>query len=250
MRAVHFGIDVAVGDHDVEPAVVVHVEEADAPAEIAGVDADAGEVGAVVEVEAAEVLVEGFGVSGEVGLDDVEEAVAIEVSDGDAHAGLGLAIGRVGDAGFDGHILECAVLLVLVEGGGGGVVGDVDVGPAVVVEVGDADAESIGADGVEDAGFFADVGEGAVSVVVIEDVFAALQAGRPAGDLDALVGAAGGGGVGRGLDVEVDVVGDEEIEVAVAVVVEEGAAGVPAGGGLEQAGVAVTSVKVPSPLLR
>ena len=237
VRAVHFGIDVSVGDQDVEPAVVVHVEEADAPAEVAGVDADAGEVGAVVEVEAAEVLIEGGGVSGEVGLDDVEEAVAVEVSDGHAHAGLGLAVGRVGDAGFDGDVFEGAVLLVLVEGGGGGVVGDVDVGPAVVVEVGDADTEAIGADGVEDAGFFADVGKGAISVVVVEDVFAALEAGRSAGDLDAFVGTAGGGGIGRGLDVEVDVVGDEEIEVAVAVVVEEGAAGVPARGGLEQAGL-------------
>ena len=236
VRAVHFGIDVAVGDEDVEPAVVVHVEEADAPAEVAGVDAEAGEVGVVVEVAAAEVQIEGVGVAGEVGLDDVEEAVAVEVSDGNAHAGLGLAVGRVGDAGLDGDVFEGAVLLVLVEGGGGGVVGDVDVGPAIVVEVGDADAEAIGADGVEDARFFGDVGEGAVAIVVVEDVFTTLQAGWAAGDLNAFVGAAGGFGVGRGLDVEVDVVGDEEVEMAVAVVVEEGAAGVPTGGGLEEAG--------------
>ena len=136
--AVDFGVDVTVGDEDVEPAVVVHVEEADAPAEVAGVDAEAGEVGVVVEVEVAEVVVEGVGVSGEVGLDDVEEAVAVEVSDGDAHACLGFAVGRIGDAGLDGNVFEGAVLLVLVEGGGGGVVGDVDVGPAVVVKVGDA----------------------------------------------------------------------------------------------------------------
>ncbi len=108
----------------------------------------------VVEAAVAEVLIEGVGVAGEVGLDDVEEAVAVEVADGDAHAGLGLAVGGVGDAGLDGDVLEGAVLLVLVVGGGGGVVGDVDVGPAVVVEVGDGDAEAVGADGVENAGFF------------------------------------------------------------------------------------------------
>ena len=126
--------------------------------------------------------------------------------------------------------------LVAVEGGGGGVVGDVDVGPAVVVEVGDGDGEGVGADGLPHAGFFGDVGEGAVAVVVVEDVLAALEAGRAAGDLDAFVGAAGGFGERRGLDVEVDVVGDEEVEVAVAVVVEKGAAGVPAGGALGEAG--------------
>ena len=47
----------------------------------------------VVEVAAAEVEVERVGVAGEVGFDDVEEAVAVEVSDGDAHAGLGSAVG-------------------------------------------------------------------------------------------------------------------------------------------------------------
>ncbi len=152
--AVDLRVDVAVGDEDVEPAIVVEVDEADAPAEIAGVEAEAGEVGVVFKGAVAEVEVEGVGVAGEVGLDDVEQAVAVEVADGDAHAGLRLAVGRVGDAGFDGQVFEGAVLLVLIEGGGGGVVGDVDVGPAVVVEIGDDDGEAVGADGVFDAGLF------------------------------------------------------------------------------------------------
>ena len=99
VRAVDLGIDVAVGDEDVEPAIVVQIDEADAPAEIARVDAKAGEVGVVFKGAVAEVLVERVGVAGEVGLDDVEQAVAVEVADADAHAGLRLAVGRVGDAG-------------------------------------------------------------------------------------------------------------------------------------------------------
>ena len=125
--------------------------------------------------------------------------------------------------------------MILVEGSGGGVVGDVDVGPAVIVEVGDGDGECVGADGVPHAAFLRDVGEGAVAVVAVEDVFATLQTGGAAGYLNAFVGAAGGFGKGGGLDVEVDVVGDEEVEVAVAVVVEERAAGVPSGLRLQEA---------------
>ncbi len=53
--AFDLGVDVAVGHEEVGPAVIVHVEEADAPAEEAGIDAEAGEVGVVVEVAAAEV---------------------------------------------------------------------------------------------------------------------------------------------------------------------------------------------------
>ena len=80
--------------------------------------------------------------------------------------------------------------------------------------------------------------------------FTAIKPRRPTRDLNAFVRAACGFGQWRCLDVEVDVVGDEEVEVAVAVVVEEGAAGVPAGGGLREPDLAVMSVKVPLPLLR
>ena len=204
----------------------------------------------MAEVATTEVEVERVGVAGEVGFDDIEHAVPVEVAYRDPHTGLGSAVGGVGYAGFDGDVFEGAVFLVLVEGGGGGVVGNVDVGPAVTIEVGHSDGEGVGADGVEDAGFRTDVGEGTVAVVAVEDVFAALQARRAAGDLDAFVGAAGGLGERGRLDVEVDVVGDEEVEVAVAVVVEEGAAGVPSGSDWVRPALAVTSVKVPLPLLR
>ena len=62
-----------------------------------------------------------------------QQAVAVVVADGDAHASLRLAVGRVGDARLGGYILERAVLLVLIKGGCSGVVGYVDIGPAVVV---------------------------------------------------------------------------------------------------------------------
>ena len=72
-----------------------------------------------------------------------------------------------------------------------------------------------------------DVGEGAVTIVVIEDVLAALQAGWTTCHLNAFVGAAGCLWKRCSLDVEVDVVGDKEVEVAIAVIVKKGAAGVP-----------------------
>ncbi len=41
LRSIDLGIDVAVRDEDVEPAIVIHIEEADAPAQVASVDAEA-----------------------------------------------------------------------------------------------------------------------------------------------------------------------------------------------------------------
>jgi hypothetical protein len=73
LGAVHLGIDVAVGDKNVEPAVVVDVDEADAPAQQARVDAKACLVGAVVEGAVAEIHIEGIGVAGEVCFHNVEQ---------------------------------------------------------------------------------------------------------------------------------------------------------------------------------
>ena len=155
-------------------------------------------------------------------------AVAVVIGGRDAHAGLRFAVGAVGHAGFDGDLGERAVVVVLVEGGGGGVVGDVDVGPAVVVEVGDQHAEAVSAGRLQNARFRRNIGEGAVAVVVEQDVLAAIQTGRAARDHQSFIETRAGFGRGHGLEVEVDVVGDEEIEMAVAVVIDEGAAGIPA----------------------
>ena len=72
------------------------------------------------------------------------------------------------------------------------------------------------------------VGERSISVVVIQNILAALQSRRPAGDHHAFVEARTGFGHGRRGQIEIDVVGDEQIELPVAIVVDEGAASVPA----------------------
>ena len=76
---VDLGVDVAVDDEEIGPAVVVDVGEHGAPAERVGVDAEAGCEGYVGEGAIAVVVVEGGGVVGEVGLEDVERAVAVVV---------------------------------------------------------------------------------------------------------------------------------------------------------------------------
>ena len=52
---VHLGIDVAVGHQDVEPTVIVHVEEAHAPAQQAGVYAESARISAIFEDSVAEI---------------------------------------------------------------------------------------------------------------------------------------------------------------------------------------------------
>ncbi len=68
-----------VNDEEIGPAVVVDVGEHGAPAEGIGVDGEACGEGHIGEGAVAVVVVEGGGVVGEVGLEEVEVAVAVVV---------------------------------------------------------------------------------------------------------------------------------------------------------------------------
>ena len=124
------------------------------------------------------------------------------------------------------------------------VVGHIQIEPTVAVVVADRDAQA-GAVGPGDARRLRHVGETAVALVAIQPV-----GDRTVGARTAVVTRPEA--VGAELVVgqrEVEIVRDEQIEIAIAVVVGERRAGAPqriadAGGG------GLTSVNVPSPLLR
>ncbi len=130
----------AVAGQDVGPAVVIEIEEAGAPTKKAGVAAQAGLEGHVFEVVVAQVAVKRGSVAGEIGFDDFESAIAEDIGGGNAHACLRFAVGAKSHARFQGDVGECAVVIVLEQRGWGGIVGDVDVGPAVVIEIADQNA--------------------------------------------------------------------------------------------------------------
>ncbi len=221
-------IHVSVGEEDVEPAVVVEVGEAGAPPQPPRVHAEPGVERPVLAEAVAAVRVERRGVAGEVRLDDVERAVAVEVADADAHARLRLAVLAERALGADADVLERAVAAVPEQRARVRVVRHVDVRPPVIVEVERRDAEAVGAARLQDAGLLRDVGEAVVTEVAIERIAPAGQAGRPARHRHPLVAAQPRFGRRRVREIEIDVVGDEEVEAAVPVVVDEGAAGIPA----------------------
>ncbi len=64
----------------------------------------------------------------------------VVVADGDAHGRLLGAVFADGGAGFQADLIEFSVALIFVEEVRRGIVGDVDVGPAGVVEIRPHDA--------------------------------------------------------------------------------------------------------------
>ena len=96
-------------------------------------------------------------------------AIVVVVAEVDSHACESLAVLVVADAGEKTDFGESAVAIVVVEEALHGVVGDKNIGEAIAVVVGKGNAESL-AMRIGDSGLLGNVGEGAVPIVVIEDI--------------------------------------------------------------------------------
>ena len=97
----------------------------------------------------------------------------------------------------------------MIKGAGRGIVGNVNVGPAVVVEIGCDDTQSVRAVRGENSGGFGNIGEGAVTIVVKKDIFATDEPWGAAGDHYTFVETWTGFGNWRSRQIHIDVVGDE-----------------------------------------
>ena len=153
--------------------------------------------------------------AGEVGHGHGGAPGPVEIDRVDAHPGAGPALLAERHAGLETQLGEGAVAVVAIELVRLRVVGDEDVGPAVLIVIEQRDAERLRRH-VEEAGLGGDVVEGAVAFVAIEPRRAAAIGLRRAVALRLAVDAAEDIALRRPLHV----VADQQIEAAVLVVVE------------------------------
>src|SRR5882724_4467891 len=143
LYSLDFVFDVAVGDQDIEPAVVVVKEKAaEAQRDQCGA-ADFGARRFVHEQAVAFVVVERKHLIREVGDDQASVSGAVVVGGIHAHSRAGDAVFTERDAGGHGALFKRAIFFVQVELVGLGVVGDDDIGPAVVVVIKNGNAQTL-----------------------------------------------------------------------------------------------------------
>ena len=123
-------VDMPVGDEDVLESVMVYIQECGAPAQVLGIDCEAGRDRLVDEHLHALVQIQGVRVVGEIRLEDIQVSVKVEVSRRGSHAGLLLPIHVVGGAGDDAHLFKRAVSVVVEEQAGCRVACNVDIRPS------------------------------------------------------------------------------------------------------------------------
>ena len=140
----------AIANENVRPAIVVKIEKTTAPAEILRVFAEARGKGSVFKRRAAQIVVQRRRVAGEICFYDVQIPVEIVIAGGNAHSSLWFAVGAEGAAGFHGNVGEFSVFQILIKGAGGGIVGYVNIWPAIVVKIGSENTETVSAVGGKD----------------------------------------------------------------------------------------------------
>src|ERR1700733_14918678 len=133
----------AVADQNVRPTIVIHIEEAASPTQKLRVCPETGGEGRVFETGSSLVMIERRSISGEIRFHNIEIAVHVVVGRRYTHSRLRLAVRTERASRFDRNIFELAVLLVLVQGARGEIIGDVDIGPTVVIEVSRQNAKAI-----------------------------------------------------------------------------------------------------------
>src|SRR6202043_768145 len=156
-----------------------------------------------------------------------EKAVAaavIEISEGDSHGGLRAAFFVKSEAALVTGVLERAVMAIAVKIVGSGVIGDDEVDPTVIVQVGENGCKAIAAFAIGYSGFQANIGKRAVAVVVEEMVSFAQQSHGTAENVDATILAGAFGNTilareDRAIEIKAHVSGNEQIKQAVVGVV-------------------------------
>ena len=143
LARVDLGKDVAVGHEDIDPTVVVEIEEPDAPSQILGVRAQSCLKDSVIKCSVAIVMVQIRGLVGVICLDDIEPAVAVVIANPHAHARLRNPIFIEGASNLRANLLEGSILVVVVEAAWHGVACDVNVGPAIIIKIRCAYTESV-----------------------------------------------------------------------------------------------------------
>src|SRR5580704_12928486 len=218
----------AIGDQDSGPTTIVKVIELHSPPQPVLDLAQSRAVGNVIKVIVTTIEVERWGVVAEVRFDDVLIAVVGKVVCRKAHACLLGTILVVRHAGFLSDVGERSVLVVVIQNAGGGVAGNVDIRPSIMVEIRCQRGESVTSRCIENAGFLGDVDKCAIAIVVIKRTCSRLEPTWPAHYVDPLpLAPAPLAWPRHHVVIEVHVTHHENIYFAVAVVIHKTTTGAP-----------------------
>src|ERR1700722_18523726 len=181
---VHFRVNMTVRKEEISPAIVVKIQETGSPAEER--DRYFGNSGLIADVRVIPVsviTVKRFVIIRECGGREIEKIIVQIIPDRNSHGRGFAAVFIQSKSGRVTYIFEGAVPLVQVQEVGGRIVGHDQVGFRVIVYVREDGCQPVESAGILHTRLFADVSEGAVSVVVKQMIWFTPKAARSAHDI-------------------------------------------------------------------
>src|SRR5690349_8936859 len=133
--AVQFGIHMSVYLKNILQAVVIQIHQADAPSYILRIHRQMRFHYRIFENAAALISIYVRVIAGKIGLQDVQLSIAVIISDGHSHTALLEAMLVERNSCLGGDLGKSAILVVPEKQAGRGIARDVDIGPAISVEV-------------------------------------------------------------------------------------------------------------------
>src|SRR5215469_15126713 len=179
VNRVDLRIDVAIGDENIEPSIIVHIKERGSPSDvrIAGLAYTGGPTD-VVEAFLAPVTIERIRLLLEMSDEKAQAAAVVIVPPINAHVAEFHALAAERDAGQHTHIGERPVVIVMVQIVWNGIVGYKEIGPAIVIVVYPHYSQAIVANFIVDPSPHRDFFEGSITAIVIQEIALAFETPR------------------------------------------------------------------------
>src|SRR5712691_12300 len=232
---IHLLVGMAVGNPEIQPPIVVEVEELCAPAavSISRWESQSELRGPIHEEMGALVFVERVVLLDPLRDEYIEQAVVVVVSHSHAHGPFGAAVPVHSQSRFPACISERAVTVVDVIEVRSGVVDHVNVRAAVVIEVTENDPETMPGILANNTGRLAYVCKRAITVVVVEEALLAFEiVWRTCNGNPFQLARVGIGRARRRIPgIELGKIGHVQVKVAVIIVIAERCTHTPLGEG-------------------
>src|SRR5437899_4316167 len=236
------------GDHDqVQPTIIIQINECVAPLdEENGWQSHSSFVGEILKTPFAIVEIEWRVVEREI-RDEQRRSTGVKiVSDSNTHGRLFCAVFAERSTRFHADFRKLPVALVAIEKVRRGVIRNINVRTATIIEIGPCDAEAVIAIRVVDSGPLGYVRKGAVSIVVKQCISRSLKAAWATLHINphvlAIVAAAKNW---RMMQIELGVVHHHQVKKSVAIVVGKGRSGGPSPVGNSCLGCHISESAVP-----
>src|SRR5437660_4095839 len=229
LERIHLRINVTVDDEQVRPAVVIQVNAARAPTQVwhSG-DTNPGSIGHFGEVHVPVIAIERVVLAIKVGELDGKTSGAVLVARCHSHPCHFATIAANRRSRHETHICEMPTAIVAIKIVRGRIIGDEQVGPAIVIEITPEDTQTVVAGRVIHPGRLGDISKGAVSIVAMEAVSQTLHAPWPTLHRDAtkMTGSTDTK-LWQVLEVQLHITRNHEVHEAVAIVVGKSRTGRP-----------------------